>query len=166
MELNDIFTDEQVNSIRNIIRRQCQRRRQMTAEYPDLCAGPYSTYRGEHSLTSDILNGFHNVTIEGINITPQNYGMNNNMAHPVLSNRNVIANIFNSGCGFKSEPFRDNCRRYNLNTDELPIYVCIVFKASKDGVLRNIKIKIPNADGSFIKEFEIYRLTLNNAEIA
>jgi len=131
MELNDVFTNEQINSIRNIIRRQCQRRRQMTAEYPDLCAGPYSTYRREHSLTSDILNGFDNVTIEGITITPQNYGLNNNMAQPVLSNGNVIANIFNSGCGFKSEPFKDNCRRYNVNTDEFPIYVCIVFKASK-----------------------------------
>lgn len=169
MELNDIFTQEQVDSIRRIIVHQCQRHRQREVNYQDLYYAPYAGNRGEHSITLSILSGFQeNTQIQGLTITTEKYGLHDKMGQPILANQNVVAHILNSGCGFSSKPFKDNCRMYNSDLHTQPVYVCVVFTASNDGVLKNISIKVPDSSGNFQEEFEfeIFNYSAINANIA
>ena len=167
MELADLFFQEQINQIRSIIIRQCQRHMQREMNFQDLCYAPYAGNRAEHSITTSILSGFRAETeIEGFTISTQKYGLNEKMGHPLLESETVIAHIFNSGCGFKSIPFKENCSLYNSELEKFPIYVCIVFDASNNGVLKNISIKIPNSNGVFIEEFEIFNFKSNNEALA
>ena len=169
MQLDDIFSEKQIKTICNIIIRQCQRHQQRELYYQDLCYEPYAGNRGEHSLTLSVLSGFRNNTvIEGISVSIEKYGLNDKMGQPVLSSNSVIAHIYNSGCGFSSQPFKDYCQQYNADLSVMPIYVCIVFRATKDGVLKNISIKVPDSTGMFSQDynFPIYNYSSVNAEIA
>jgi len=163
MEKRDVLTLEQENEIVRIIMAQCERHKYREKEFKDLSYAPYAKMRKEHDITTSVLSGFiPTVEIPGISVEQLRYGLcdkegNHLMAQPELRGERAILHICNSGCGFSSAPFKENCKRHNSDFETEPLYCCVVFYAESTGLLNKIEVTVPNAEGKLKNIFELYK---------
>lgn len=157
MDITDLLTEKQIWQIVRLIKCNDERFSLMEKEHANLFYDGYSGYRKSHSYTHAIISAFRKETIiDGFIIEEISYGLNDGMRQPELHNDKIILHVYNSDCGFSSQVFKRNCKKYNCNINQFPIYGCIVFSKNKNGNLKSIKVSIPNYNGDFIHQFVLY----------
>lgn len=166
MTITDILTNEQADEIVSRILVQARKYRKRELEYKSLCNSEFAPGRQEHSLTLAIISAFpRELKIKGIDIGVTPYGRGMFQPELILENGSHIQ-IYHKNFGYSSMEYLNKCAEFNQDTDEFPIYACIVFDADRDGMMKNIKFIIPNHEGKKQYVNTMYEKTKMNNIIA
>lgn len=161
MNIYNYINVTQQETIIKIIADRCMRFKSFEQQYGSLFYDPYTTMRKKHTLTSAVISGFApnndgEEIISGVTSTTIYYGTNDKMAQPELRTENAVFHIYSDGASQKTNVVKTRCSLYNSDFSTTPIFLLIIFRASKKGDLYGIDICIPNAEGTIIKRHEIY----------
>lgn len=159
MEINEYINLSQQKEIVRIIVDRCRRFKALEQQYTSLFYEPYTVMRKKHTLTSAVISGFApkndgEEIIDGITSTTIYYGQN--MAQPELRTHNAIFHIYSDSASQKTAVVQDRCKLYNSNLSNPPIFLLIIFKASKSGELHGIDICLPDETGNIMERYSIY----------
>lgn len=161
MDVCEYINTAQQESIIQIIAERCKRFKAFEQQFSSLFYGPYTIMRKKHALTSAILSGFAPNTdgeeiIDGVTSTTIYYGRNNKMAQPELKTENAVFHIYSDGASQETDVVKTRCKLYNSDLSKPPIFLLIIFRASKNGELYGIDICLPNTSGKITERHSIY----------
>ena len=150
MIIYDYVSKEQISDICEIIKKQCESFKKANE---NLYYEPYTTMRQKHQLTSAVLTGFapDRCSIEGFVVNDINYGIRGLMALPELSNKNVIIQVYSNNASFNNKLIKNRCEKYNSDLNTLPVFLIVVFNATKEGTLRGIEMRFLNHNADTIE---------------
>lgn len=160
MNLSGFITDSQIQEIICTILNACIKYREFNKQCKDLFYEPYTTMRKKFSVTSAVLSAFSPIQchITGFSVRNIYYGLHNQLAQPELMSDNAVLQIYSNGSDLKSNPIKENSKKYNCDLTTKPIFLVVVFFVNKESLLSKIQIKLPNADGEIIEEETIYEI--------
>ncbi len=160
MNIYNYINAAQQKAIIKIITERCRRFRSFEQKYSSLFYDPYTTMRKKHTLTSAVISGFapnnEEEIIDGVTSTTIYYGRYDKMAQPELKTENAVFHVYSDGASQKTNVVKTRCKLYNSDLSTTPIFLLVIFRASKKGDLYGIDICIPNIDGKIIERHEIY----------
>lgn len=160
MKLSKYMTISQIQEIVRTISTACIRYRAFDEKFQELFYTPYTTMRKKGAVTSAVLSAFSPEQCQIVGFTSQDiyYGLNEKLAQPELVSDNVVLQIYSNGSDLSGKPIKERSKMYNRDLTTSPIFLIVVFSASKEGLLSRIQLKLPNADGEIINEETIYEL--------
>ena len=158
MNVSTYLTDLQIEEIVKTISNTCIRYRAYDKQFKDLFYEPYTTMRKKASVTSAVISAFSpdRCHISGFTSQDIYYGLHNQLTQPELISDSVVLQIYSNGSDLKGKPIKEKSELYNRDLTTLPIFMIIVFSASKEGWLNQIQIKLPDVTGEIIDEEIIY----------
>lgn len=161
MDVCKYINTAQQESIIRIITERCRRFKAFEQQFSSLFYDPYTTMRKKHTLTSAVISGFApnddgEEIIDGITSTTIYYGRNNKMAQPELRTENAVFHVYSDGASQKTDVVKTRCELYNSDLSKPPIFLLVIFRASKKGELYGIDICLPNTSGEIIERHAIY----------
>lgn len=154
MNIYDYVSEKQLSGIYEIIKKQCESFKKANE---DLYYEPYTAMRQKHQLTSAVLTGFapDRCPLKGFVINDINYGIRDLMALPELSNEKVIIQIYSNSSTCNNLLIKDRCKAYNSDFNTPPVFLIVVFNATKEGILRGIEIRFLNNNADILERIDL-----------
>lgn len=161
MDVCKYINSAQQEAIVDIITERCRRYKALEQQSSSLFYDPYTTMRIKHTLTSAVISGFApnndgREIIDGVTSTTIFYGLGNRMAQPELRTKNAVFHIYSDGASQNTDVVKTRCKLYNSDLSKPPIFLLVIFRASKKGELDGIDICLPNAFGEIVERHTIY----------
>ena len=154
------LTEEQIEVIVSILKKQCERieerNQKLSDDFPDLFDELYYTGRG-HGDTGAVYAGFTEATeIPDMKVYRVKYGRG--YSQPELHSDTAVIQLYNSGAGkvLDSIEIKDKCRQYNYAGSQKK-YGAIQFWTSKKGHLTRAELVEFDEKGSEVKRTIIYK---------
>lgn len=158
LNLDDYISPKQRQEIIRKIRIGCMKYKNYINYLDSDLYEPYTEMRQKHHLTSFILSQFspNQDSIDGFLLKDKRYGLKNKMVQPELYSDDVILHIYSSSANLKTNIITEYCELYNNNFNRKPIFLIVIFDATKEGDLKSICVKLLNTDLSIKEKLDLF----------